>query len=86
MQGPAAAAAAADGAAAPAEQQDDKENKKKDKKKDRKAAGPSLGKGSAVVRAHLEKAVAAAAGGTAEALQVRGGRAVCVTSASVRTC
>uniref|UniRef100_A0A383VD50 Histidine--tRNA ligase, cytoplasmic n=1 Tax=Tetradesmus obliquus TaxID=3088 RepID=A0A383VD50_TETOB len=48
------------------QQQDGKENKKKDKK-DKKAAGLTLGKGTAVVRAHLEKAVAeaAAAAGTA---------------------
>jgi hypothetical protein len=58
------------------QQQDGKENKKKEKK-DKKAAGLTLGKGTGVVRSHLEKAVAeaAAAAGTAAGaagtLQVR---------------
>jgi hypothetical protein len=58
-QGPAAPAAAAAAAAPSAEQE---EGKKKDKKKDKKGAvGLLLGKGSAIVRAHLEKALAAVA-------------------------
>lgn len=58
---------AADGSAAQQQQpQDDKENKKKDKKKDKKgAAGIVLGKGCAVLRTHLERAVAASAAATA---------------------
>lgn len=56
-QGPAAPEAAA--AAAPSADQE--EGKRKDKKKDKKgAAGLLLGKGSAIVRGHLEKALAAA--------------------------
>jgi hypothetical protein len=63
LQGPAAPEtpavdAAAAGAAAAAEEG----GKKKDKKKDKKGAGGLLlGKGSGIVRTHLEKALAAAA-------------------------
>lgn len=64
VQGPAAAAAPE--AAAPGADQED--GKKKDKKKDKKgAAGMVLGKGTAIVRAHLEKALAVVAAPAAAA-------------------
>jgi hypothetical protein len=62
VQGPAAAEAAETPAPAAAEDS----GKKKDKKKDKKgAAGLVLGKGTAIVRTHLEKALAAAAAAAA---------------------
>jgi hypothetical protein len=64
LQGPAAPETpAADPAAAAAA---DEGGKKKDKKKDKKGGGGLvLGKGSAIVRTHLEKALAAAAAAAA---------------------
>jgi hypothetical protein len=65
LQGP-AAPAVQDAAQAPSVMQE--EGKKKDKKKDKKGAGGLvLGKGTGIVRAHLERAVAAAAAPAAAA-------------------